>query len=203
MRYRCERGLVTIDREPPSDGELMAQAQAGGREAFAQLVDRHKDILVGYLTRLTGEAERAEDLAQEAFLRLFTSAGGYQERGQLRAYLFRIATNLLRSEERRSARWRRLRGLFAHSNGHGDGGLAPSQERRLLAAEIGGRVGEAIAELPLRYRAPLVLREIEGLSYREICAALGCREGTVKSRIHRGRRLLRDHLEPYWMGERS
>ena len=194
---------MTIDREPPSDGELMARAQTGAREAFALLVDRHKDVLVGYLTRLTGEVERAEDLAQEAFLRLYASARNYEERGQLRAYLFRIATNLLRSEERRSARWRRLRDLFAHSNGHGETGLAPSQERRLLSAEIGGRVGEAIAELPLRYRAPLVLREIEGLSYREIGGALGCREGTVKSRIHRGRRLLRDQLEPYWTGGKA
>lgn len=181
----------------------MARAQAGAREAFALLVDRHKDVLVGYLTRLTGQAERAEDLAQEAFLRLYTSAHAYEERGQLRAYLFRIATNLLRSEERRSARWRRLRDLFAHSNGHAEAGLAPSQERRLLTAEIGGRVGEAIAGLPLRYRAPLVLREIEGLSYREIGGALGCREGTVKSRIHRARQLLRDRLEPYWIGGRT
>lgn len=194
---------MTIDREPPSDGELMARAHAGAREAFAVLVDRHKDVLVGYLTRLTGEAERAEDLAQEAFLRLFTSARTYEERGQLRAYLFRIATNLLRSEERRAARWRRLRGLLAHSNGHAEGGLAPGQERRLLSAEIGGRVEEAISALPLRYRAPLVLREIEGLTYREIGSALGCREGTVKSRIHRGRRLLRDQLEPYWIGGRT
>ena len=185
--------------EPPNDGELLARARNGHREAFAQLVDRHKDILVNYLTRLTGRHERAEDLAQEAFLRLYSGAGGYQERGQLRAYLFRIATNLLRSEERRSARWRRLRGVFMSSNGHTEAAAA-SQESRLLAAEIGRRVGGAIAELPLRYRAPLVLREIEGLSYREIGNALDCREGTVKSRIHRGRQLLRDRLEPYWNG---
>lgn len=195
--------MVTIDLQAPSDGELMARTQAGSRDAFAQLVDRHKDLLVGYLTRLTGQKDRAEDLAQEAFLRLFTSAGAYRERGQMRAYLFRIATNLLRSEERRSARWRRLRGLFASSNGHMEAGEAPSPEKRLLATEIGGRVGSALAELPLRYRAPLVMREIEGLSYREIGTALGCREGTVKSRIHRGRLLLRDRLEPYWMGEQA
>lgn len=193
---------MTTACEPLSDGELMARARAGAREAFADLVDRHKDMLVGYLIRLTGEVERAEDLAQEAFLRLYTAAHDYEERGQLRAYLYRIATNLLRSEERRSARWRRLRGLFAHSNGHPGGRLAPDQEQRLLAAEIGGRVGQAIAELPLRYRAPLVLRELEGLTYRQIGRALGCREGTVKSRIHRGRQMLRHRLEPYWTGGR-
>jgi RNA polymerase sigma-70 factor (ECF subfamily) len=185
--------------EAPTDGELLTQARNGRTESFAQLVDRHKDILVNYLTRLTGRTERAEDLAQEAFLRLYSAAGGYEERGQLRAYLFRIATNLLRSEERRSARWRRLRALFPSANGH-SGFAAASQESRLLSAEIGSRVGSAIAQLPLRYRAPLVLREIEGLTYREIGSALDCREGTVKSRIHRGRLLLRDRLEPYWNG---
>lgn len=180
----------------------MARAQAGARDAFAELVERHKDLLVGYLIRLTGEAERAEDLAQEAFLRLYTAGRAYEERGQLKAYLFRIATNLLRSEERRRARWHRLRSLFVNSNGH-RGDQEPVQENRLLAAEAEGRLETEIARLPLRYRAPLVLREIEGLSYREIGGALGCREGTVKSRIHRGRQMLRVALEPYWSGGRS
>jgi RNA polymerase sigma-70 factor (ECF subfamily) len=63
-------------------------------------------------------------------------------------------------------------------------------------------VEAALGGLPLRYRAPLVLREIEGLSYREIAVALGCREGTVKSRINRARERLKALLEPYWRGSR-
>ena len=61
--------------EPPSDAELMARVREGDREAFADLVDRHKDAVVAYLARLTADRDRAEDLAQESFLRLFRAAG--------------------------------------------------------------------------------------------------------------------------------
>ena len=86
----------------------MARVREGDREGFADLVDRHKDAVVNYLARLTGDRDRAEDLAQETFLRLFRSAGDYTEQGYLRAFLFRIATNLVRSEERREKRLRLL-----------------------------------------------------------------------------------------------
>ncbi len=99
--------------EGPSDASLMERLRSGDREAFARLVDRHKDAVVSYLARLSGNRDRAEDLAQETFLRLYRSAPGYVERGYLRAFLFRIATNLLRSEERRERRLRLLAPLFA------------------------------------------------------------------------------------------
>src|SRR4028119_479163 len=81
----------------PSDAELMARVRTGDREALAGLVDRHKDAVVNYLARLSGNRDRAEDMAQETFLRLFRAAGSYSEQGYLRAYLFRIGTNLVRS----------------------------------------------------------------------------------------------------------
>ncbi len=91
------------------DAELMARVAAhGDREAFTRLVDRHKDGLVAYLARLTGCGEQAQDLAQESFLRLYRAAAQYKDRGYFRAYLFRIATNLVRSQERKAKRWRRL-----------------------------------------------------------------------------------------------
>lgn len=179
----------------PSDAELMARVQDGDRDAFADLVDRHKDAVVNYLTRLSGSRDRAEDLAQEAFLRLYGSASTYSERGFLQALLFRIATNLLRSEERRERRLRLLAPLLGtsrHAEAAGPSGL--------LAEELHREVGAAIAALPLDYRVPLVLHEIEGWAYADVARELGCREGTVKSRIHRARGLLRRRLEPYWHG---
>jgi RNA polymerase sigma-70 factor, ECF subfamily len=179
----------------PSDAELMEWLRAGDREAFAELVDRHKDAVVGYLARLTGSRDRAEDLAQETFLRLYRSASGYVERGYLRAFLFRIATNLLRSEERRERRLRLLAPFLAL-----DREEAPSAPSGLLRAEVQREVAQAIALLPMSYRVPLVLHELEGWSYADIAAELSCREGTVKSRIFRGRERLRRSLEPYWLG---
>ncbi|HTQ81019.1 MAG TPA: RNA polymerase sigma factor [Thermoanaerobaculia bacterium] len=181
--------------QQPSDAELMMQLRSGDRDAFAQLVNRHKDAVVGYLARLTSSRERAEDLAQETFLRLYRSASSYVERGFLRAFLFRIATNLLRSEERRERRMRLLAPFLVL-----DREEAPAAPTGLLRAEVQREVSSAIAELPLSYRVPLVLHELEGWSYADIASELSCREGTVKSRIFRGRERLKRSLEPYWHG---
>jgi RNA polymerase sigma-70 factor (ECF subfamily) len=173
----------------------MARVRSGDREAFADLVDRHKDAVVNYLTRLTGNRDRAEDLAQETFLRLFRSAGSYAEQGLLRGYLFRIATNLVRSEERREKRLRLLMPFLGRQE-HAE----PAAPSGLLRQELHREVSAAVADLPLRFRVPLVLHEIEGWAYTDIAQALGCREGTVKSRIHRGRQYLKERLAPYWQG---
>jgi RNA polymerase sigma-70 factor, ECF subfamily len=181
--------------QPPSDAELMARVREGDRDAFAELVDRHKDAVVTYLARLTGDHDRAEDLAQESFLRLFRFAGGYSEQGYLRAYLYRIATNLVRSEERRERRLRLLMPFLAREE-HTE----PAAPSGLLRQELHREVSAAVAKLPLRYRVPLVLHEIEGWSYVDIAQEIGCREGTVKSRVHRGRQQLKQKLDPYWNG---
>ena len=170
--------------------------------ALASLVDRHKDCLVNYLARLTGHRDRGEELAQEAFLRLFQAAPRYREEGRLLPYLYRIATNLMRTEERRERRFR----LFSLLHPHGPSGqphahaVAPG---RLLQREAQREVQRALAELPLAFRSAVVLHGIEGWSYQAIAELLGCREGTVKSRIHRGHRLLRERLRGYWKGDAS
>ncbi len=137
--------------EPPSDAELMARVREGDREAFADLVDRHKDAVVTYLARLTACRDRAEDLAQEAFLRLFKAAADYVEQGFLRAFLFRIATNLVRSEERRAQR-QRLLAPFLPRQTHAE----PAAASGMLRRELHREVAAALAQLPLRYRVPLV-----------------------------------------------
>ena len=187
---------MRVDPVPdPSDAELMARVRAGDRDAFGHLVARYGDDLVAYLARLTGSPERAEDLAQEAFLRLYRAAPRYRERGRLAALLYRIATNLLRSEERRERRWRTLRPAL---DVHGERQAAPGAPQRLLQGELRRRLAAALARLPLKLRAPLVLYEIEDWPQREIARALDCREGTVKSRLHRARARLREELGPLW-----
>ncbi len=204
------------------DACLMARVRAGDREAFASLVDRYKDPLVGYLARLTGSPDRAQDLAQEAFLRLYRAAGSYRESGQLGAFLYRIATNLVRSEARRERRWRRLVPRLSIRSPNGGpagatgrvapaaspepgtpfgttgGAAAPTGPHRLLRRELQRRLAGALAALPLELRAPLVLYEIEEWSQRDVARALGCREGTVKSRLFRARRRLREELADCW-----
>jgi len=179
----------------PSDAELMERTRAGEREAFGAIVDRYKDDLVAYLARLTRSRERAEDLAQETFLRLYRAAPRYRERGKLAAFVYRIATNLLRSEERRERRWRVLTpALGSQAKTYEE----PGGPRHLMESELRQRLAAAVATLPLTLRSPLVLFEIEGWPQREIARALGCRVGTVKSRLHRARARLRQELGPFW-----
>lgn len=183
------------------DGRLMARVKVGDSQAFADLVEHYKNPLVNYLTRMTRNRERAEDLAQDAFVRVYRSAGRYQERGQFQAFLFRIATNQLRTEERKAARWRGL--LPSLTAEHRRRAPVPSPQRAALGSEAADAVTRALGRLPLHYRAPVVLREIEGWPYARIARTLGCREGTVKSRVHRGKKLLREDLSEYWNGGRK
>jgi RNA polymerase sigma-70 factor (ECF subfamily) len=184
---------------PLEDGQLMLRVQGGDREAFAALVERHKTPLVRFLTALSRDRDRAEEVAQDAFVRLFELSHRYQERGQFTPYLYRIAANLLRTEDRK----RRRRAILLKAfGGNGTHEAAPSPQAVCLQDELSLRLSEAISALPLRYRSPLVLRDVEGWSYTDIARAMSCGEGTVKSRIHRGRERLRRLLEPYWNGGR-
>jgi RNA polymerase sigma-70 factor (ECF subfamily) len=190
-----------------SDSELMGRIGQGDREAFAVLVDRHKHSLTNYLARLTGTLERGEELAQETFLKLFGAAAKYREEGKFLGFLYRIATNLARSDERRERRQRNFALAFfsggAAALAHPLGWGAPpvNGEKRLLAAEKGQALARALRGLPLQFRVPLVLFAVEGWSHGSIAEFLGCQEGTVKSRIFRGRQRLRRALEPYGIGE--
>jgi RNA polymerase sigma-70 factor (ECF subfamily) len=180
---------------PPSDSELLTRARSGDDAGLRMLIDRHKDAMVNYLARMTGSRGRAEELAQDSFVRLYTAAPCL-DGDSAAPWLYRVATNLLRSEERRGRLVRRLAALLGRGGPDLD-----EPERRLLAGEAQRQTQAALAALPLCFRAPLVLREIQGLSYEAIAAALGCPVGTVRSRIARGRGLLRERLRAYWDGD--
>lgn len=182
-----------------TDDALMQRVRGGDDDAFGEIVDRYKDSLVNYLTHLVRSRERAEEIAQDAFVRLYRNASHYREQERLGPYLFRIATNLVVTEVRREKRWSLLLPrLHASTRQH-----TPSPDATLLTDEIQRQVSAALEKLPLKYRAPLVLYEIEEWSYDEIARALEVRCGTVKSRISRARELLRRHLAPWWIGGRN
>jgi RNA polymerase sigma-70 factor, ECF subfamily len=194
----------------PSDSDLMTRARGGDAEGFRMLVDRHKDPMVTYLSRMTGCRVRAEELAQESFVRLYLRPPLLDNGASFAPWLYRVATNLVRGEERRARRARFYRWLLGGGSAPGNGANGRSQaaeaepvdqERQLLAQEAQHKTQQALAALPVPFRSALVLREIQGLSYEEVAVALGCPVGTVRSRINRGRALLRDQLAPYWNGE--
>ena len=180
----------------PNDSELMRRVCAGDEDAFAAIVDRYKDPLVNYLTHLVRSRERAEDVAQEAFVRLYRNAERYRDHEKIAPCLYRIATNHTITEMRREKRWRLLLPRFEAGNTK----VAPSPDAGLLTDEVQRQVSAALETLPLKFRAPLALYEIEEWSYDDIARALGCRIGTVKSRIARARELMRRQLAGWWIG---
>jgi len=179
-----------------TDDALMQRVREGDDDAFAEIVDRYKDSLVNYLTHLVRSRDRAEEVAQDAFVRLYRNAAKYRERERLGPYLFRIATNLVVTEVRREKRWILLLPRLQLSTRRSE----PSPDTNLLTDEIQRQVSAALDRLPIKYRAPLVLFEMEEWSYEGIASALDLRVGTVKSRISRARQLLRRHLAPWWIG---
>jgi RNA polymerase sigma-70 factor, ECF subfamily len=179
-----------------NDDALMQRAREGDDDAFGEIVDRYKDSLVNYVTHLVRSRDRAEEIAQEAFVRLYRNAAQYRAQERLGPYLFRIATNLVVTEARRAKRWTLLLPRL-HASARREGA---SPDENLYATEIQRHVAAALEQLPLKYRVPLVMFELEEWSYDDIARALEIAPGTVKSRISRARELLRRHLAPWWTG---
>ncbi len=165
-------------------------------EDFATFVEQHQNSLINYLTHLTRSRERAEEFAQDAFVRFYRNLSKCRDEERLTPYLFRIATNLVVTQIRRERRWRSLVPRWIALQPRS----APPADRPMLTDEIQKKVTAALEQLPLKFRAPLVLYEIEEWSYEQISRAIGCRIGTVKSRISRARALMRAQLESWWIG---
>ena len=182
--------------EPADDGALLKRIQNGDEDAFTVFLERHQHSLINYLTHLTRSRQRAEEIAQDAFVRLYENAWRCRDEQRLTPYLFRIATNAVVSEVRRERRWKRIVPTLAAIQPSS----APATDRPMLTEEIQRKVTAALEQLPVEFRAPLVLYEIEEWAYEAIARALGCRIGTVKSRIFRARRMMRIQLESWWIG---
>ncbi len=181
---------------PSDDLRLIESTLAGNREAFGELVLRHQDRLFGTLVHMLGSMHDARDIAQEAFLSAYEKLGSFRQESSFYAWLFRIAYNAAASSRRR-LRGKRV-SLDDQRDRTGDElsdvhpGADPASH--LQSEESQQLVREALAELPSEYRDAIVLKEMEGLPYEEIAVLLDCPIGTVRSRIHRARQLLREKL---------
>ena len=194
----------TVVVQKASDHVLLEETLAGDEDAFAELVSRYRNQITSYIYRMTNDYDGAVDLAQETFLRVYRAAGRYQTTHAFSTYIYRIATNLAISELRKRKRRRlvSLTGLLTSEEGQEARDFdapdeRPLQDVSLVDLEKRTVVKRAISTLPEKYRAPLVLRDVEGKSYDEIASILCTSEGTVKSRINRARNFLRDKMRNY------
>jgi RNA polymerase sigma-70 factor (ECF subfamily) len=165
---------------------LIAAARRGDRGAFGILVERYRDRLHRAAVGLTRGSADAEDLAQEAFIRAFGALGRFRGESAFSTWLFGVLLNVYRRWVRRRARMRQ-RVTNVQTNAPD---LAPLPNRQAAAKDELEQALSVVDGLPPKLRQALVLRHIEEMSYREMARAIGCRVGTVRSRLHRARELL-------------
>jgi RNA polymerase sigma-70 factor (ECF subfamily) len=166
-----------------SDEELMSEVAQGDLTAFEQLVRRHQASAWNAAFRLLGDANDAEDVAQEAFLRILRAAHRYQPTAAFRTYLYRIVTRLCRDRRRKAS-------PSSCPNLDTETSKAPSPEDCVAAREERRAVQEALASLPAKQREAVVLRYYESLSYDEIGEIMGTSRKGVERLLARGRAAL-------------
>jgi RNA polymerase sigma-70 factor, ECF subfamily len=181
-----------------SERELIRRARAGDQDAFAELVAIHADRVYGALRRFGLDETEADEVAQEVFVRAWRGLARFEERAQFSTWLYRIAFN--EAQRRLSRRPPRP----AEPDPDRDDPIASvaespqlGPEAQTLDREFERTLERALAQLPVEWRAAVVLRDVEGLSTHDAAEIAGVREAAFKSRLHRGRMQLRALLEPY------
>jgi RNA polymerase sigma-70 factor (ECF subfamily) len=185
-----------------SDEQLLQRFVDGDERAFEQLVVRYESRVRNLAFGFVRDAGLAEDIAQEAFMRAYRGAARFRGGGTVKSWLYRIVANRAR-DELRSIKRRRESAWDEADPARVAAPETGSVERRAEAREIGRHLARALATIREDYRTPLVLREVEGLSYDEIATMLEWPVGTVKTRIHRGRHELRVLLTAMREGKSS
>lgn len=190
----------SFDYSNESDESLMLRTKGGDNDAFGELVRRYGNKMVNLAYRILGDREVAEDIGQETFVRAYQSAPRYQTISKFSTWIHTIAINLCRNElKKRKVQVYSLEGM-AHNDDEkiridiADHSTKPDivYERK----EIENIVLRAVDSLPEHFKVPLILRDIQGLTYEEIEQILGIPEGTVKSRINRARLKVKEIIEP-------
>lgn len=176
--------------------------QSDDRKTFDQLVQKHQKQAYNVAYRMTGNHADAEDLTQDAFLKAYRFFGNYRRDMPFENWLYRIMSNMFVDWLRRRPKVH-IRSLDEPIRAdEGEITLdvpdtSDGPESITLSHELDSEMQAALSTLPKDFRMAVILSDIEGLSYEEIAEAMGSSIGTVRSRLHRGRKLLREKLRPY------
>jgi RNA polymerase sigma-70 factor, ECF subfamily len=170
--------------------DLLIEAAKEDPAAFADLVRRHQDALFNFLYRMTGNREDAEDLTQEAFVRIYRALPRFRPGSPFKPWMYKIATNLAINQYHARKPTSQLADEFPSRS--------PFTSPELMAElrETQRDLRGAMLQLPEQYRAILLLRHLNELSYQDIADTLGVPIGTAKVRLHRARKMLQTKMYP-------
>ena len=170
--------------------ELVRQIQDGDEMAFAKIVNIYKDKIVNYLYQFTGDYQKAVDLSQETFMRVFFKANKYKPIAPFSSWVYAIASNLAKTEIKKVKKAPTV-SLDDLHNSYGSGAFSENPAESGLTRNI----RQSLNSLHPRYRIPVILKDMEGFSLEEIAQILKRPVGTIKAQISRGRNYLRRELE--------
>lgn len=182
------------------DEDLVLRVQQGDKSAFDLLVIKYQHKIIQLVNRYVKDPSEAQDVAQEAFIKAYRALGNFRGDSAFYTWLYRIAINTAKnylvSRSRRSSDYQvDIQDAEAIENAPQLQGME-TPERLLLNQEIIDTIKTAIEKLPEEMRTAIMLREFEGMSYKEIATAMDCPVGTVRSRIFRAREAIDNKLNP-------
>ena len=173
------------------DGRVIEACQQGDRDAFRLLFETYKDKVFSLAVyTVGGDRAVADDVTQQIFLKLFTAIRQFRGDSEFTTWLYRLVVNACIDERRKRKRWLPWGETVATK----DPGERKPQEKQFARLEVSEAVQAAIAELKPKFRLPILLKYIEGLSYEEIAVVMSCSKGTVASRLNRGHSQLAKRL---------
>ena len=179
-----------------TDEELIARFQEGDEQAYTELVNRYRNKLITFVYRFVNEFEQAEDIVQDALLKLYTHKHYYRNIAKFSTWIYTIAGNLAKTELRKKKQ-RKVTSISQMGPEDRDYELpsgAPDTDETAQSEYIEKTIQAAIQKLPLHFRTVTILRDIQELSYEEISKIVDVPLGTVKSRINRARLQLQKEL---------
>lgn len=188
-----------------SDAQLMLEVRAGDTASFELLLAKYRGPLIGYLGRMVGDRARAEELAQEVFLRVYRARESYEPTARFATWLYRIATRLALNSIRDGKRERNQRSLDEEVEGRAvieAVDLSANREQQMLAECRLETVRLAVQQLPDKQRAAVLMHKYQELDYQQIAGALDCSVSAVKSLLFRAYETLRSRLAHMTAGGR-
>ena len=182
------------------DVALMTLVACGDESAFARLVEKHQQAVLGTIAKMTNQSPDTEDIAQQVFIRLWKSAKRYQPTAKFTTFLFTITRNLVFNASRQKTRRKEHSLEQQEDESHRtaeDQSIGARPDDNLAQQELREIVDRAIASRPEKQRLAVILRRYEQMPYEEIASVLELSVSAVKSQLFRARTALRESLEPY------